>query len=133
MVGSPQGDTIVGDGDANRLDGGVGNDDLDSGGGGGDQPSAAPAATTATASRSKNSCGPEPGPPPGGAYAILNQGLDGSSLVVQGGARQRRHPHLPQRPGLDVSDGARIFAGDGCVSVTSNASAVGCAGDRAGR
>ena len=36
MVGSPQGDTIVGDGSANRLDGGVGDDDLDSGGGGGE-------------------------------------------------------------------------------------------------
>ena len=35
MVGSPQGDTIVGDGNANRLDGGVGDDTLQSGGGGG--------------------------------------------------------------------------------------------------
>ncbi len=32
----PQGDTIVGDGEENKLDGGVGDDDLSAGGGGGE-------------------------------------------------------------------------------------------------
>ena len=84
MVGSPQGDAIVGDGNNNRLDGGVGNDDLDSGGGGGTA-FGGPGSDDCNGFSIENSCGPELGPPPGLAYAILNQGLDGSSLVVQGG------------------------------------------------
>src|SRR5215218_5853478 len=84
VVGSPQGDTIVGDGIPNRLDGGVGNDTLESGGGGGTA-FGGPGSDDCDGFEVENSCGPEIGPPPGIAYAILNQGLDGSSLVVQGG------------------------------------------------
>ena len=84
------------------------------------KPSAAPAATPATASRSKTPAAPKPAPPPGLAYGILNQGLDGSSLVVQGspGNDDIRISH--GAGGWAVSDGDPIFAGDGCVSATRN-------------
>ena len=63
MVGSPQADTIVGDSEYNRLDGGVGNDDLDAMGGpdeafGGEGDDA-----NATASRSKIHQAPKQSPP----------------------------------------------------------------------
>ena len=94
-------------------------------------PTAAPAPTSCNGFSVENSCGPEIGPPPGLAYAILNQGLDGSSLVVQGGPNgdDIRITHGGQ--GWTVTNGAGIFAGEGCVSVTSNATAVACAGDAA--
>jgi Ca2+-binding RTX toxin-like protein len=127
-VGSPQADTIVGDGTPNRLDGGVGNDTLDSGGGGG-VAYGGPGSDACNGFSIENSCGPEIGPPPGLSYAILNQGLDGSSLVVQGGpdADDLRVSH--DASGWIVTNGAGIFAGEGCLSLTSNATAVECAGD----
>ncbi len=130
MVGSPQADTIIGDGTPNQLDGGVGNDTLESGGGGGTA-FGGPGSDDCNGFTVENSCGPELGPPPGLAYAILNQGLDGSSLVVQGGPGDDdiRISHNDQ--GWTISDGAGIFAGEGCVSVTSNATAIGCAGEAA--
>jgi Ca2+-binding RTX toxin-like protein len=129
-VGSPQADTITGDGTPNRLDGGVGNDTLQSGGGGGIA-YGGPGTDSCDGFSVENSCGPEIGPPPGLAYAILNQGLDGSSLVVQGGpdGDDIRISHSDQ--GWTISNGAGIFAGEGCASVTSNATAVGCAGEAA--
>jgi Ca2+-binding RTX toxin-like protein len=127
-VGSPQGDTILGSGTANRLDGGVGNDTLDSGGGGG-VAFGGPGSDDCNGFSVENSCGPEIGPPPDLAYAILNQGLDGSSLVVQGGPNgdDIHISHSPQ--GWTVSNGAGIFAGEGCA--TGNPTAVACAGDAA--
>jgi Ca2+-binding RTX toxin-like protein len=130
VVGSPQADMIVGDGSANRLDGGVGNDSLASGGGGGTA-FGGPGSDACDGFSVESSCGPELGPPPGLAYAILNQGLDGSSLVVQGGPGDDdiRISHNDQ--GWTISDGAGIFPGEGCVSVTSNATAISCAGEAA--
>ncbi|MGC1165758.1 MAG: calcium-binding protein [Solirubrobacterales bacterium] len=126
-VGSPQGDTILGDGSPNRLDGGVGNDTLDSGGGGG-VAYGGPGSDDCNGFSVESSCGPEIGPPPGLAHAILNQGLDGSSLVVQGGpdADDLRISQTAQ--GWVISNAAGIFPGEGCVSVTSNATAVSCPG-----
>jgi Ca2+-binding RTX toxin-like protein len=128
VVGSPQADTIVGDGSANQLDGGVGNDNLDSGGGGGTA-FGGPGDDDCNGFSVENSCGPEIGPPPGVAYAILNQGLDGSSLVVQGGPGNDSIQVSHNDQGWTISDGAAIFPGEGCVSVTSNATAVTCAGE----
>jgi Ca2+-binding RTX toxin-like protein len=127
VVGSPQGDTILGDGNPNRLDGGVGDDMLDAGGGGG-VAYGGPGSDNCNGFSVENSCGPEIGPPPGLAYAILNQGLDGSSLVVQGGpdADDLRVAHNER--GWIVTNGAGIFAGEGCGNLTSNATAVECAG-----
>jgi Ca2+-binding RTX toxin-like protein len=130
VVGSPQADTIVGDGNENRLDGGVGNDDLDSGGGGGTA-FGGPGTDDCNGFSVENSCGPELGPPPGIAYAILNQGLDGSSLVVQGGPGNDDIRISHDAQGWAIANGAGIFAGEGCVSVTSNATAVNCTGEAA--
>jgi Ca2+-binding RTX toxin-like protein len=128
VVGSPQADTIVGDGTPNRLDGGVGNDMLESGGGGGTA-FGGPGSDDCNGFSVENSCGPEIGPPPGLAYAILNQGLDGSSLVVQGGPGDDDLRVSHDDRGWIVSNGAGIFAGEGCTSLTSNATAVECPGD----
>jgi len=125
VVGSPQSDEIVGDGGANRIDGGVGDDDLQSGGGGG-QAFGGPGTDSCEGFAAETSCGPEQAPPPSLAYGILNQGLDGSSLIVQGS---------PQNDDIRVSrgDGAwivssviPIFAGDGCQAPASNPNAMVC-------
>ena len=129
VVGSPQGDTIVGDGEANKLDGGVGDDTLESGGGGG-VAYGGPGSDDCSGFTVESSCGPETGPPPGAAFVILNQGLDGSSLVVQGsdGPDDIR---LSQSGGWTVSDDRPIFAGDGCENPGGNTSLVSCAGSAA--
>ena len=130
VVGSPQADTIVGDGEANRLDGGVGDDTLESGGGGGEA-FGGPGSDECEGFTVENSCGPEEGPPAGGAYVILNQGLDGSSLVVLGssGADQILVAHSPGA--WTVTDSSPIFPGDGCANAPGNPNAVTCAGEAA--
>ncbi len=130
VVGSPQPDTIVGDGEANRLDGGVGDDTLESGGGGGEA-FGGPGSDDCAGFTVENSCGPEAGPPPGGAYVILNQGLDGSSLVVlgAGGPDQLLVAHGPGS--WTVTDSSPIYAGDGCLNPPGNLNAVSCPGEAA--
>ena len=128
VVGSPQADSIVGDGAANKLDGGVGDDDL-SGGGGGDDAFGGPGSDDCEGFAAENSCGPEAGPPAGSAYAILNQGLDGSSLVVQGGHGSDDLRISRQGEAWAISDNGPIFAGEGCAS--AGASAVVCPGSAA--
>jgi Ca2+-binding RTX toxin-like protein len=128
VVGSPQDDTITGDGSFNRLDGGVGNDTLDSGGGGG-VAYGGPGTDSCSGFSVENSCGPEIGPPPGVASAILNQGLDGSSLVVQGGPGNDDIRLFHSDQGWAVSNGDGIFPGEGCAPVTSNPNAVSCPGE----
>ncbi|MFL5898093.1 MAG: calcium-binding protein [Solirubrobacterales bacterium] len=127
VVGSPQPDTIVGDGEANRLDGGVGDDTLASGGGDGEA-FGGPGSDECSGFTVENSCGPEQGPPPGGSYAILNQGLAGSSLIVQG-APGNDDIHISLGAGgWTVSDGSVAIApGDGCLANGSNT--VVCGGD----
>ncbi len=128
VVGSPQGDTIVGDGEFNRLDGGVGNDTLESGGGGGEA-FGGPGDDDCNGFAVENSCGPEPGPPPGGASVILNQGLDGSSLVVQGG-QSGDDIHISfAAGGWTVSDNGPVFAGSGCANPAGSPNTVDCGGD----
>lgn len=113
VVGSPQADTLVGDGSANRLDGGVGNDTLESGGGGGEA-FGGPGSDDCSGFSVDHSCGPEPPPPPGQTSVILNQGLDGSSLVVQGGPGNDDLRVSQSSAGWTVADAAPVVAGDGC-------------------
>ena len=125
VVGSPQGDTIVGDASPNRLDGGVGNDILESGGGGGEA-FGGPGSDTCTGFSVDHSCGPETGAPPGVASVILNQGLDGASLVVQGstGADQMLISNFPS--GWTVNNSAPLFAGEGCINAGGDMTVVSC-------
>jgi Ca2+-binding RTX toxin-like protein len=125
VVGSPQGDTLVGDGSPNRLDGGVGDDTLESGGGGGEA-FGGPGTDDCSGFEVETSCGPEPGPPPGGAYVVLNQGLDGSSLVVQGGGSDDDMRIALGGSGWTVSDNGPIAPGDGCSNPPGNTSLVVC-------
>jgi Ca2+-binding RTX toxin-like protein len=120
VVGSPQGDDIVGDGSVNRLDGGVGNDSLD-GAGGPDEAFGGAGSDGCAEFAVEHSCGEEPSPPESGTYAILNQGLDGTSLVVQGDANPN-HIHVSfDGSGWTVSDSGTVVPGDGCaLSAGSN-------------
>jgi Ca2+-binding RTX toxin-like protein len=125
VVGSPQGDTIVGDGQSNRIDGGVGDDDLNSGGGAG-QAFGGPGTDTCDGFSSETSCGPEPSPPPSLAYGTLNLGLDGSSLIIQG-SPGNDEIHISRGPtAWIISDTISIFSGDGCETPPSNGSAMVC-------
>ena len=127
MVGSPQADTIIGDGEENKLDGGVGNDTLESGGGGGEA-FGGPGSDECSGFAVENSCGPEAGPPAGGAYVTLNAGLDESSLVVQGGQGADDMRISYGAGGWTVSDSVPIFPGGGCANPPGNANLVTCGG-----
>jgi Ca2+-binding RTX toxin-like protein len=118
VVGSPQGDTIVGNGQQNRIDGGVGDDDLQSGGGGG-QAFGGPGSDNCGGFTVETSCGPEEAPPGNMAFAILNQGLDGTSLIVQG-SPGNDDLRVGFSGALVVSSGQPIFAGEGCVAANAN-------------
>ncbi|HEY0317564.1 MAG TPA: calcium-binding protein [Solirubrobacterales bacterium] len=124
VVGSPQGDTIVGDGQNNRIDGGVGDDTLESGGGG--QAFGGPGTDSCEGFSVEASCGPETPPPSNLAYGTLNQGLDGSSLIVQGSPGNDEMRISRGAGGWVVSDTIPIFAGDGCDNPPSNGNAVVC-------
>jgi Ca2+-binding RTX toxin-like protein len=125
VVGSPQGDTIVGDGGPNRLDGGVGDDTL-SGDGGADDAFGGPGTDACSGFAAENSCGPETSPPSNSAYAIVNQGLAGASLVVQGSeaADDLRISLAPA--GWVISDNGAVFPGEGCSNPGGNSTAVAC-------
>jgi Ca2+-binding RTX toxin-like protein len=124
VVGSPQGDTIVGNGLQNRIDGGVGDDNLQSGGGGG-QAFGGPGSDDCHGFVAETSCGPEPAPPGDMAFGILNQGLDGSSLIVQG-SPGNDDLRVSFAGALIISSGQPIFAGDGCQA--SNPNTLVCGG-----
>ena len=115
VVGSPQGDTIAGDSSPNRLDGGVGDDTLESGGGGGEA-FGGPGNDNCDGFSVESSCGPEVGPPPNTASVILNQGLDGSSLIVQGGPSADELRVSTGPGGWTVFSGAPVYPGDGCAT-----------------
>jgi Ca2+-binding RTX toxin-like protein len=129
VVGSPQGDTIVGDGNANKLDGGVGDDTLQSGGGGG-VAYGGPGSDDCSGFSVETSCGPEQGPPPGAAFVILNQGLDGSSLVVQGSSSDDGM-RISQNGAWTISDERPVYAGDGCENPGGSTGSVNCGGGAA--
>jgi Ca2+-binding RTX toxin-like protein len=126
VVGSPQGDTISGDAGPNRIDGGVGDDTLVEGGGGGEA-FGGPGSDSCTGFAVQSSCGPEAAPPADATFAILNRGLDGSSLIVQGGPGA---DHLRIAGGGDswvVGNDGRTVAGDGCAGAAGS-TAVTCTG-----
>ncbi len=115
VVGSPQGDTITGNSNPNRLDGGVGDDTLQSGGGGGEA-FGGPGSDSCDGFSVESSCGPEVGPPPNTASVILNQGLDESSLIVQGGPGNDELRIGTGPGGWTVFSGGPVFPGDGCAA-----------------
>jgi len=125
VVGSPQSDTIVGDGASNRIDGGVGDDTLGSGGGGG-QAFGGPGTDICDGFASETSCGSEPSPPPSLAYGTLNQGLDGASLIIQGSPQNDDIRISRGNDAWVISSTIPIFAGDGCQTPPSNGSAMVC-------
>jgi Ca2+-binding RTX toxin-like protein len=129
VVGSPQGDTLIGDDVANRLDGGVGNDTLMAGGGGGEA-LGGPGTDECDGFAVENSCGPEAGPPPGSASVIVNLGLDGSSLVVQGGEGPDDMHIGFTAAGWTVSDTVPLYGGGGCVNPAEQPDTVVCPGER---
>jgi Ca2+-binding RTX toxin-like protein len=123
VVGSPQGDQITGDGGGNRLDGGVGDDALD-GGGGPDEAFGGAGSDNCNGFALEHSCGPEASPPSGSTFVILNQGLDGASLIVQGdGGPDDIHVSFGGG-GWTVGDSHPISPGDGC---TATGNTVFCA------
>ncbi len=121
VVGSPQGDDIVGDGGINRIDGGVGDDDLD-GLAGADEAFGGAGTDQCDRFATEHSCGAEESPPAGGTFVILNQGLDGSSLIVQGDPGPN-DIHLSFSGGWTISDNGPIAAGEGCGNAGSSTSA----------
>jgi Ca2+-binding RTX toxin-like protein len=125
MVGSPQPDTLVGDGGPNRLDGGVGDDKLD-GGGGGDEAFGGAGTDTCHNFAAESSCGPEQPPPANNTFAILNKGLAGASLVVQGSQGADELRIARSGDSWTVSANGPVFAGDGCVA---SGNSVGCPGN----
>jgi Ca2+-binding RTX toxin-like protein len=115
-VGSSQGDVLRGDGAANSFDGGVG-DDLLLGGGGGGAAFGGPGSDGCAGFAVMHSCGPEAPPPADSAYVLLDRGLDGSRLIVQGG------------PGPDQ---IRIAVGEGSWTVTNTGATIASDGCRSG-
>jgi Ca2+-binding RTX toxin-like protein len=126
IVGSPQGDTLVGDGGPNQIDGGVGDDKLD-GGGGGDEAFGGAGTDSCTNFAAESSCGPEQSPPASSAFAILNKGLAGASLVVQGSAGPDQLTVARSGESWTISNNGPVFPGDGCA--VSGANAVACPGN----
>ena len=129
VVGSPQGDTILGDGISNRLDGGVGNDTLKAGGGGGEA-LGGPGTDDCSGFAIENSCGVEEGAPAGAASVIVNLGLDGSSLVVQGGSGNDDMHIAFTAAGWTVTDTAPLYGGGGCANPVGQLDTVICPGER---
>jgi Ca2+-binding RTX toxin-like protein len=113
VVGSPQGDDIVGDSEVNRLDGGVGNDDLD-GLGRSDEAFGGAGSDECDGFAAEHSCGVEESPPPTGTFVILNQGLDGSSLIVQGDNTPNHIGVHFSGGGWNISTDGSVGAGEGC-------------------
>jgi Ca2+-binding RTX toxin-like protein len=131
IVGSPQADTLSGDGGTNRLDGSVGDDNLSGGGGAGDEAFGGPGSDNCSGFAASSSCGPEAGPPASSSYAILNRGLAGDSLIVQGSQGPDELRIARGSAGWTISDNGPIFAGDGCANPGGNPAAVECPGGTA--
>jgi Ca2+-binding RTX toxin-like protein len=129
VVGSSQGDALLGDSGDNTLDGGVGDDNL-VGGGGTDSAFGGAGSDVCTAFASESSCGPEKAPPAGVTYVALDQSLAGSSLIVQGSAGADQLQISGAATAWTVSGTGRVFAGEGCTGATSG-TAVSCGGSLA--
>ena len=122
VVGSPNDDNITGDTGPNRLDGGVGDDTLDGGGpretlgqGGGDVAFGGAGSDRCSDFGTENSCGNEKKPPGKGTFAVLNAGLSGSSLVVEGSKDDNGIVIGQSGSAYVISDASGIIAGDGCA------------------
>lgn len=126
IVGSPQGDTLTGDGGANQIDGGVGDDKLD-GGGGGDEAFGGAGSDECLNFTAESSCGREQSPPASSAFAILNRGLAGASLVVQGSQGPDSLTIARSGESWTISDNGPVYPGDGCAA--SGANGVACPGN----
>jgi Ca2+-binding RTX toxin-like protein len=126
VVGSPQPDDIVGDNENNRLDGGIGNDTLNGAGGSGDEAFGGAGGDECQNFMVENSCGPEVNPPGNETVVILNQGLDGNSLVVQGDAAANDIGVSSSGGAWSVSDNGPIFSGEGCSPTNSSRTTVSC-------
>jgi Ca2+-binding RTX toxin-like protein len=112
-VGSPQGDTMIG-GAGSRLDGGVGDDTLLSAGGG--EAFGGPGTDSCKGFAVEHSCGAEAAAPAGAAYVVLDQGLAGSSLIVQGGPGPDQLRISSVTGTWVVADTGRVVAGEGCAN-----------------
>jgi Ca2+-binding RTX toxin-like protein len=126
-VGSPEADTLIGDGGPNRLDGGVGDDHL-TGGGGDDEAFGGPGTDSCQGFSVEFSCGPEAGPPANSAFVILNQGLDGASLIVQGGQGADDLRIARGASAWTISNNGPVAPGDGCQNVGGDRTQVSCDG-----
>jgi Ca2+-binding RTX toxin-like protein len=122
VVGSPNDDDITGDEGPNRLDGGVGDDALDGGGsrdpraqGGGDVAFGGAGSDKCRGFGTESSCGNEKSPPGKGTFAVLNAGLSGSSLVVEGNHDDNAIAISRSSDAYLVSDTTGIAPGDGCA------------------
>ena len=109
----------MGDDSPNRLDGGVGDDLLDGrgpheAGGAGDLAFGGAGSDVCQGFGSESSCGPERRLSGDSSLAILNQGLDGSSLVVQGDGDANTLRISRSGGAWAISDSSSIAAGDGC-------------------
>lgn len=127
VVGSPQADMIAGDAAPNRIDGGLGDDTLVEGGGGGEA-FGGPGTDSCSGFAVQSSCGPEAAPPADAAFVILNRGLDGSSLIVQGSPGADRLRISGGGESWAVGNDGRIVAGDGCGVSGAGSTSVGCTG-----
>lgn len=129
VVGSALPDTLVGNGQDNRLDGGVGDDILEGGGSGGEA-FGGPGTDKCSGFRIVSSCGPEVGAPAGSSSVTLNRGLAGASLIVQGreGADDL---DISQVPGgwTVVDKEVPVFAGEGCANPANDPDSVSCPGE----
>jgi Ca2+-binding RTX toxin-like protein len=125
VVGSPNDDDITGDEGPNRLDGGVGDDTLDGGGGreprggGGDMAFGGAGSDKCQGFGTESSCGAEKSPPGKGTLAVLNSGISGSSLVVQGNHDDNAIAISRSGSAYVVSDASGIVPGDGCEDSAS--------------
>jgi Ca2+-binding RTX toxin-like protein len=128
-VGSALPDVIVGDGGANRIDGGIGDDTLQ-GGGGSDEAFGGPGDDKCTGFKVENSCGPERGPPPGSSVVALEKGLAGSSLVIQGrDGLDDLHVSAASGGWMVANMGVRVAPGNNCANPQGNPDAAFCPGE----
>ena len=120
IVGSAYNDTINGNENANRLDGGPGNDNLDggapAGGGDPDQGFGGPGADVCSAFGETSSC--NDGSPAQQETAVeMNRGLDGNSLVVTGLGDNNQITVTYGGGAFEVTDptGVESREGSGCI------------------
>jgi len=96
LVGEAGDDTLIGQGGTDEAFGGPGSD-------------------ICREFKIDHSCGRELGPPPLGVYVVLNEGLDGVSLIVQGD-RTPNQISISEGGGGYLVGGDFVSPGEGCTS-----------------